>query len=597
MFTKMKIKQRMYLQFVLAVLPLAALLLYQVLSVSDLPARVNRNLSTFHASLKAVEYYKDFLNGVNDAVDSGKFSEKAIKSLADTRTKVDTLIQGGATDGIRGAADALAKLQSAIQANNSISAVMPLRSEVNRVDTELAEYADLTEKQLGKLVEDDDKATQKKNKIMSAGAVLTMLLLAFVIRQMVNGIISPISWAVHTAKRVASGDLSHSVELSRRYDEIGDLQQALGDMNDSLIAVVTRVRSGADAIASASAEIAAGNMDLSSRTEQQASSLEQTASSVEELTSTVKQNADNARQANELAQSASQVAVKGGDVVAHVVQTMGSINASSKKIVDIIGVIDGIAFQTNILALNAAVEAARAGEQGRGFAVVATEVRSLAQRSAAAAKEIKTLIVDSVTNVDVGSKLVAEAGSTMAQIVSSIQRVADIMGEITVASREQTLGIEQVNQAVAQMDAATQQNAGLVEEAAAAAASMHEQASGLVQVVSVFNLNKRAAPRFPLKVGAQLLAPRTGSISVATVDVSESGICVMSPVSLDAGHQCELSFSVPIKGVDSQVTVVGESVYSLHCGNEGFKIGMRFAESSVKNNTANLQKFLKNAGG
>ena len=264
--------------------------------------------------------------------------------------------------------------------------------------------------------------------------------------------------------------------------------QALKDMNASLLDTVRQVRTGTDTIATASSQIAAGNHDLSSRTEMQASSLQQTASSMEELTSTVKQNADNARQANQMAQSASEVAVRGGEVVAHVVNTMGSINTSSKKIVDIISVIDGIAFQTNILALNAAVEAARAGEQGRGFAVVATEVRSLAQRSAAAAKEIKALIDDSVGKVNTGSQLVAQAGSTMEQIVSSIRRVTDIMGEITAASHEQTLGIEQVNQAISQMDGVTQQNAALVEEAAAAAQSLQDQAGSLAQVVSIFKI-------------------------------------------------------------------------------------------------------------
>ena len=269
--------------------------------------------------------------------------------------------------------------------------------------------------------------------------------------------------------------------------------QALQEMNHSLVGMVGQVRSGTDTIATASSQIAAGNMDLSSRTEQQASSLEETAASMEELTTTVKQNADNARQANQLAAAASAVAVKGGAVVSQVVDTMASINDSSKKIVDIISVIDGIAFQTNILALNAAVEAARAGEQGRGFAVVATEVRNLAQRSAAAAKEIKTLIGDSVDKVAAGSKLVGEAGNTMDEVVASVRRVTDIMGEITAASVEQSAGIEQVNQAIAQMDEVTQQNAALVEEAAAAAHSLQDQAGSLAQVVGVFRLDGRHA--------------------------------------------------------------------------------------------------------
>ncbi|SEF26915.1 methyl-accepting chemotaxis protein [Variovorax sp. NFACC27] len=301
------------------------------------------------------------------------------------------------------------------------------------------------------------------------------------------GIVRPLGHAVEVAETVAAGDLSARIDVESR-DEAGQLLQALKNMNQSLAKVVGEVREGTDTIATASSQIASGNQDLSSRTEQQASSLQQTAASMEELTSTVKQNADNARQANQLAVSASEVAVKGGNVVSQVVDTMGSINASSRKIVDIIGVIDGIAFQTNILALNAAVEAARAGEQGRGFAVVASEVRSLAQRSAAAAKEIKTLIGDSVEKVEEGSKQVEEAGRTMEEIVGSVKRVTDIMGEITAASQEQTSGIEQINQAITQMDQVTQQNAALVEEASAAAQSLREQASSLSSVVGVFRL-------------------------------------------------------------------------------------------------------------
>ncbi|MFZ6646949.1 methyl-accepting chemotaxis protein [Undibacterium sp. TJN25] len=299
----------------------------------------------------------------------------------------------------------------------------------------------------------------------------------------------PLSHAVKIAQTVASGDLTSNIEVRSR-DETGQLTQALKDMNQSLVDIVGQVSSGTGAIASASSQIVAGNLDLSARTEQQASSLEETASSMEELTSTVKQNADNARQANQLAVSASEVAERGGAVVMQVVETMDSIDQSSKKIVDIISVIDGIAFQTNILALNAAVEAARAGEQGRGFAVVATEVRNLAQRSASAAKEIKSLIGDSVEKVEVGGKLVAQAGKTMDEIVASVKRVTDIMNEITSASQEQTAGIEQINQAVTEMDTVTQQNAALVEEVAAAAESMQGQANNLAKVVGVFKLQQ-----------------------------------------------------------------------------------------------------------
>ena len=334
-------------------------------------------------------------------------------------------------------------------------------------------------------------------------AVLTacsVLLGALASWLLTRGIVRPIREAVELAETVASGDLTRRIESSAR-DETGALLRALGHMNDSLVNIVGQVRSGTVTISGASGEIAAGNLDLSARTEQQASALEQTAASMEELTGTVRQNADNARQANQLAQTASSVAVDGGAVVSQVIATMGSINASSRKIVDIIGVIDGIAFQTNILALNAAVEAARAGEQGRGFAVVASEVRTLAQRSAAAAKEIKTLIGDSVGKVDAGTKLVDQAGATMEQVVESIRRVTDIMAEITHASTEQTGGIEQVNAAIGQMDEATQQNAALVEEAAAAAGAMREQAAKLAEVVGVFKVEGRAV------VAAQAPAP------------------------------------------------------------------------------------------
>lgn len=302
-----------------------------------------------------------------------------------------------------------------------------------------------------------------------------------------RAITRPLNEAVRVAQTVANGDLTSLIE-SHSKDETGQLLQALKNMNDSLVGIVNEVRHGTETIATASAEIASGNMDLSSRTEQQASSLEETASSMEELTSTVKQNAENANEANKLSQSASELAVKGGEVVNRVVDTMNGINESAKKIAEIINVIDGIAFQTNILALNAAVEAARAGEQGRGFAVVASEVRSLAQRSATAAKEIKMLIDDSVSKVGAGSKLVSDAGSTMADVVASVKRVTTIVSEITLASREQSSGIEQVNLAISQMDQVTQQNAALVEQAAAAASSLEDQAGKLERTVSVFKL-------------------------------------------------------------------------------------------------------------
>jgi methyl-accepting chemotaxis protein len=300
---------------------------------------------------------------------------------------------------------------------------------------------------------------------------------------------------------LAKGDLTERIE-NEYHGTFGQLKDDSNLTVAQLTDIVTQIKGSTDAINTASREIAQGNADLSSRTEEQASSLEQTASSMEELTSTVKQNAENAKQANQLAMGASDVAVRGGTVVKQVVDTMSSISESSKKIVDIISVIDGIAFQTNILALNAAVEAARAGEQGRGFAVVATEVRNLAQRSAAAAKEIKTLIEDSVGKVDAGTKLVDQAGKTMEEIVTSVKRVTDIMSEITAASQEQSSGIEQVNQAITQMDEVTQQNAALVEQAAAAAESLEEQARNLAEAVATFKLAEEAAePAFTERRG------------------------------------------------------------------------------------------------
>jgi len=306
-----------------------------------------------------------------------------------------------------------------------------------------------------------------------------------------NGIVKPLSETVQVAQKFAQGDLTvHINDMGK--SELGQLNLALRNMQQSLVNLVRNIQSGSQQVANASAEIASGNHDLSSRTESQASSLEETASSMEELGATVRQNADNARTANQLAQSASSVAVRGGEVVAQVVDTMKGINDSSRKISDIISVIDGIAFQTNILALNAAVEAARAGEQGRGFAVVAGEVRSLAQRSAEAAKEIKTLISASVDRVEQGSKLVDEAGNTMQEVVASIRRVTDIMGEISAASTEQSMGVSQVGEAVTQMDQVTQQNAALVEEMAAAASSLKNQAEELLNTVNVLKVDGAA---------------------------------------------------------------------------------------------------------
>jgi methyl-accepting chemotaxis protein I, serine sensor receptor len=395
--------------------------------------------------------------------------------------------------------DAVHGLTQAIRANDAekIEAMFMKQMQAaygafNTASTKLDEYQ-------VSVAKDNYEASQhmadRVFKTAVAAIVLGALLIVVSSFTLLRAIMRPLGQVLAHFDAMAKGDLSTHIEIDRQ-DEMGKLLGGLADMQRQLSGTVRSVRDSSSSIATASSEIAAGNLNLSTRTEQQAGSLEETASSLEELTSTVKQNADNARQANQLALSASEVAVRGGQLVSQVVETMGSINDSSKKIVDIISVIDGIAFQTNILALNAAVEAARAGEQGRGFAVVAGEVRNLAQRSAAAAKEIKGLITNSVANVDTGAQLVDKAGTTMDDIVTSVARVTDIMAEIMAAGEEQSAGIEQINQAIVQMDTVTQQNAALVEEAAAAADSLQEQAQALSHLVDTFRIDSgNQAPR------------------------------------------------------------------------------------------------------
>ncbi len=456
-----------------------------------------------------VQEWKNILLRGNDPAQLEKYAASFKKSGATTRAeleKVNALLGklGTSTPLVREALSAHAELEknylSALAQYDSANAesfklvdglVKGMdRAPTAKIDQIVAFIQDHAKKLVASSTLANAEAQKKSTALIIATVVATLCVCGVIMVWLARSITTPLNEAVTIARIVAAGDLSSDITV-RGTDEIGILLKSLKEMHDGLADIVAKVRTGTDAIADASAEIAQGNLDLSARTEEQASSLEETASAMEELTSTVKQNGESAGQASTLAGNASSVAVRGGDAVNNVITTMGSINDSSKKIVDIIGVIDGIAFQTNILALNAAVEAARAGEQGRGFAVVASEVRNLAQRSAAAAKEIKTLIGNSVEQVEAGSKLVVQAGTTMDEVVTSVKRVNGIIADIATASSEQNVGLDQINDAIAQMDAVTQQNAALVEQAAAAAESMKQQAATLKEAVSVFKIHER----------------------------------------------------------------------------------------------------------
>jgi len=462
--------------------------------VEDWASDIRLNWVRTEAFLKAID--RDYMDKLTaDTQATAKGMEAKVQ-------RIETLVQGDQAKGL------LAAIGTARKAyNDKLSEIRDLHrgGEPNvpaLVDKDLRPLADkylqslddLRKTMAAQLAEsqaDTSTLAKASQVLLGVGTLVAVALGALMGLTVTRSIVRPLQQGQQAAESIADGDLTHPITASGN-DETGQLLQALSTMQSRLATIVGNVRYSAEGVATASAEIASGNNDLSARTEQQASALEETAASMEELGSTVRQNADNARTANQLAMSASTVAQQGGDVVAEVVDTMKGINDSSRKIADIISVIDGIAFQTNILALNAAVEAARAGEQGRGFAVVAGEVRSLAQRSAEAAKEIKGLIGTSVERVERGTALVDKAGATMTEVVSAIRRVTDIMGEISAASSEQSQGVSQVGEAITQMDQATQQNAALVEQSAAAADSLKTQAGQLVDAVAVFRLSDNA---------------------------------------------------------------------------------------------------------
>jgi methyl-accepting chemotaxis protein len=516
--SKMKVGTRLGLGFALVLVFLVAVTVVGIFRMAQIQDRLDHVVSV---NVVATRLVVDMRNNVADRITSlriltlmadasdmepemarikeqGKKYDESAKKLsalyAANATAEEKSLLAQVKDAEAVAMPAIAKASELWLANDAVSATKILIKEIRPAQKKWMEALDqlaVLEDKLNEQVKTDAAAGFSSARlfmiVMGALALVLSVLAAWVItRGLLKQLGGEPDYTASIAGSIANGDLS--VQIDTASNDKDSLLVEMKEMRNSLVGIVGQVRTGTETIGTASREIAAGNIDLSSRTEMQASSLEKTASAMEELTSTVKQNADNAREANQLAASASEVARKGGTVVSQVVETMSSINESANKIVDIIGVIDGIAFQTNILALNAAVEAARAGEQGRGFAVVASEVRNLAQRSAGAAKEIKALIGDSVEKVERGSKLVGQAGVTMDEVVASVRRVTDIMAEIANASQEQSAGIEQVNHSIIEMDSMTQQNAALVEEAAAAAQSLQDQAAELARVVSIFKL-------------------------------------------------------------------------------------------------------------
>ena len=523
----MSIKRRIWALSVISTVifgvGLAVSVYFSTTAITSIKTTENIDYPVLDKSKTLQNDVQGFVDALKQAVGEG--DKKAIDTIAENAKKVhEKFSKLGEVPGQKALAERLAKefdayyapalsvakIMMGTEQGDPQAAIAQMQSTLKVLETDLAKTIDAAQKQFTAGV--DSSGNNVRNVLYTAILVALIVTLSlgivsfFVVRTIWQQLGGEPEYAREIAAAVAAGDLSMQIEIDDKNDK--SLLAALREMQDRLKNMVSDIKISAETIKVASGEIASGNSDLSSRTESQASSLEETASSMEGLTDTVKQNADNARQASKLVETASNVAVKGGEVVSQVVATMTDINQSSKKIVDIISVIDGIAFQTNILALNAAVEAARAGEQGRGFAVVASEVRNLAQRSAAAAKEIKTLIGDSVDKVYAGSQLVDQAGQTMDEIVASVKRVSDIMNEISSASQEQSAGIQEINMAIGQMDEMTQQNSALVEQAAAAAESLEEQADHLTQSLEVFKLSTEVAMQAPVSVRRAAASPQ-----------------------------------------------------------------------------------------
>ncbi len=504
----MTLKRRLYVQFFVAILPLALLILYQGFSRNDLPQRVNAALKAYDLSLEATNAFKEFLAGVADAVDTGRMASGALAALGRAQAGTDALARLSPED--RPLADRVAAVAAKVPANASLSAVLPLKNEVQSLRSALLDASDRKRKALSALIEAEESLAQHRQEILAAagfGALALAAFMAFVLRRLVNGITRPLAESVAVANAIADGRLDNAIAV-KGSDELAQLLAAMKAMQDQLSSIVRSVRAGAESVAGSSALLSAETRDLSHRSEEQAASLEQAAASMEELSGTVRETSGTARQANDLAAGAAEAAVSGGEAVKRVVGTMGEIIASSRRIEDIVGVIDSIAFQTNILALNAAVEAARAGDQGRGFAVVADEVRNLAQRSATAATEIKELIAASVAKVESGGRQVDEAGGSIDLLVEGVQRVSDLMSRIASANLEQQRGIEQVSASVTQMDGVLQQNAVAVQRSAVASDKLKRDAGELAQTVSRFRLAEDAPPSEPASDRAQLVVAR-----------------------------------------------------------------------------------------